>query len=114
MVVVLVLGLILLPPPPDDWGEVVDAQLARLEGAYGVGLSGSVGGTGCEDAIRVAKTSFLGDCRAGGGATRVVSMLRGTFSERPFFSENEDEDCCSGCSGVISGGPKEWKDGGGP
>lgn len=113
MVVVLALGLILLPPP-DDWGEVVDATLPRLEGAYGVDLSGSVGGTGCEEAIRAAKTSFRGDCRAGGGATRVVSILRGTFSEKPFFSENEDEDCWSGCSGVIAGGPNVWKDGGGP
>lgn len=89
---VLALGLTLFPPP-DAWGEVVDATLPRLDGAYGVDLSGRVGGTGWEEAIRVAKTSFRGDWRAGGGATSVVSMLRGAFSEKPFFSENERGVC---------------------
>jgi hypothetical protein len=93
---------------------VVDATLPRLEGAYGVDLSGSDGGTGCEEAIRVAKTSFRGDWRAGGGATSVVSILRGAFSEKLFCSGNEGGGCWSGFSGVIAGGPKVWKDGGGP
>ena len=117
MVVVLALGRILLPPPTADWGEVVDAMLPRLDGAYGAygaDLSGSVEGMGCAEAISVAKTSFRGDWRAGGGATSVVSMLRGAFSERPFLSGNESEGCWSGCSGVIAGAPKVWKDGGGP
>lgn len=113
MVVVLALGLILLPPP-DDCGELVEATLPRVEGAYGVVLSGSVAGMGCAEAMRVAKTSFRGDWRAGGGATRVVSMLSGAFSEKPFFSGTETECCRSGFSGVIAGGPKLWKDGGAP
>lgn len=85
MVVVLALGLTLLPPP-DERGDVVDAMLPRAEGAYCVVLRGSDGATGCDEAISAAKTSFRGDWRAGGGATSVVSILRGAFSEKPFFS----------------------------
>lgn len=107
------MGLILLPLP-DDWGEVVEATLPRVEGAYEVVLSGNVEGMGCAEAMRVAKTSFRGDWRAGGGATRVVSILSGAFSEKPFLSGTDTKCCRSGFSGVIAGGPKLWNDGGGP